>query len=57
MDVYWYADLTAQMPVTKPAQGHKSNKNSITQKQNTKQTKQKHHGMKSIIKEILGQKP
>jgi len=29
----------------------------MKQKQNTKETKQKQHGMKSIIKEIQGQKP
>jgi len=33
--VYWYAGLTAQMPITKPAQRHKWNRNSIIHKNGT----------------------
>jgi hypothetical protein len=44
--------------IIKPTQRHKQNKNSTnTQKQNTKQTKQKLYFRKNNTKEVLGQKP
>jgi hypothetical protein len=42
--IYYRANLTAQVPIIKPAQKQIQHKNNtITQKRNTKRTKQKHY--------------
>jgi hypothetical protein len=48
--IYESASLTAQVPIVRPAQGHKTQNSANTQKQNTKQTKQEQCGRKSSIK-------
>jgi hypothetical protein len=47
--IYESASLTAQVPVVRPAQKHKTQNSTNIQKQNTKQTQQEQYGRKSSI--------